>query len=70
LTWWRLHNNGFPRMAAATRDYLAISVSELAVERLFNKGKDLFSLQKHSLSAETMRKLMLLRDMCIRKETS
>ena len=58
----------FPRTAAAARDYLSIPASEVAVERLFNQGRDLSGLRGHSLSAETMRKLMLLRDMDINKE--
>ncbi len=57
-------------MTAAARDYLAIAAAEVAVERLFNKRRDLLGLRRHSLSAETMRKLMLLRDMYISKETS
>jgi hypothetical protein len=67
--WWRLHKDESPRMAAAARDYLAIPASEVAVERLFSKGRDLLGLRRHSLSAETMRKL-ILRDMYINKEIS
>jgi hypothetical protein len=59
--WWRMNQDEFPRMAAAARDYLAIPASEVAVERLFNTGRDLLGLRRHSLSAETMRRLMLLR---------
>ena len=54
-------------MAAAARDYLAIPASEVAVKWLFNKGRDLLGLQGYLLNAETMRKLMLLRDMYIKK---
>jgi hypothetical protein len=70
LLWWRFHKDEFPRMAAAATDYLAIPASEVAVKRLFNKGRDLLGLRRHSLSADTMRKLMLLRDMYINKEIS
>jgi hypothetical protein len=56
-------------MAAAAREYLEIPASEVAVGRLFNKGRDLLGLRRHSLNAETMRKQILLRDMYIRKET-
>jgi hypothetical protein len=48
--WWRLNQDEFPRMAAAARDYLAIPASEVAVERLFNTGRDLLGLRRHSLS--------------------
>lgn len=57
-------------MAAAARDYLEIPALEVTVERLFDKGRDLLGLWGHSLSADTMRKLMLLRDMYIKKGNS
>ena len=57
-------------MAVAARNYLTIPASKVAVERLFNKGRDLLGLRRHSVSTETMRKLMLLRDMYINKEIS
>ncbi|KAK9325315.1 hypothetical protein V1517DRAFT_314577, partial [Lipomyces orientalis] len=44
-------------------DYLAILASEVAVERLFNSGTHLLGLRGQSLSADTMSKLVLLRDM-------
>ena len=34
--WWKNHSDEYPRMAAAARDYLAISAVEIDVERLFN----------------------------------
>ncbi len=60
---WRMHKDEFPRMTAAARDYLAIPASEVAVERLFSRGRDLLGVRRYSLNAETMRKLILLRDM-------
>jgi hypothetical protein len=62
FSWWRLHRDEFPRMAAAARDFLAIPAAEVAVERLFSRGRDLLGLRRHSLSGETMRRLVLLRD--------
>lgn len=70
LLWWRSYKDKFPRMVAAAKDYLAIPASEVTIKRLFNKGRDLLGLQRHSLSAETIRKPILLRDMYIRKEFS
>ena len=49
-------------MAAAARDYLAISAVEIDVERLFNNGRDLLEIRRWSLSSETMRKLFILED--------
>lgn len=62
FSWWRTHGHEYPRVAAAARDYLAIPASEVAVERLFNSGRDLLGLRRHSLHGETMRRLVLLRD--------
>ncbi len=58
-----MYKDEFPRMVVVVRDYLAISASEVVVERLFNKERDLLGVRRYSLNAETMRKLMLLRDM-------
>jgi len=68
--WWRFDKDDFLDIAAAVKNHLAIPASEVVVERLFNKAGDLLGLQRHSLSAETIRKLMLLRDMYINEETS
>ena len=57
-------------MVIIVRDYLVIPASKVAMERLFNKGRDLLGLQRHSLSIKTMRKLILLRDMYINKKAS
>jgi hypothetical protein len=48
-------------MAKAARRYLAIPVSEVAVERLFSATRDVLGLRRHSMTSETMRFLMLLR---------
>ena len=60
--WWRLHREEFPQMAAAARDYLAIPASEVAVERLFNVGRDILGIRRHSIIGETIRTLMLPKD--------
>jgi len=49
-------------MAAAARDYLPIPASEVAVERLFNMGRDVLGIRRHSMKADTMRMLMLMND--------
>jgi hypothetical protein len=61
-TWWRGHIDEYPRMAAAARDYLAVPAAEVDVERVFNTGRDLLGLRRWSLSSETMRKLLILKD--------
>jgi hypothetical protein len=57
------HTDEYPRMAAAARDFLAILVAVVSVERLFNSGRDLKGIRRYSLTAETIRGLVLLRDM-------
>ncbi|KAI1828929.1 hypothetical protein CBS147337_10262 [Penicillium roqueforti] len=58
--WWKVHKKEYPRMAAAARDYLAIPASEVSVERLFNKGRDVLGVRRFSMKGETLRILMLL----------
>ena len=52
-------------MAAAARNYLAIPASEVAVERLFNIGRDLLGIRRHSMTGDTIRILMLLNNISI-----
>jgi hypothetical protein len=66
--WWNKHKEQYPRMAAAARDYLSIPASEVSVERLFSNGRDMIGLRRYSLSPETMRQLVLLRDAILKRE--
>ncbi len=50
-------------MSAAARDCLAVSGSEVAVEKAFSEGRNVLGLRRHSMSAETMRILILSKDM-------
>jgi hypothetical protein len=59
--WWNAHKDEYPRMAAAARDYLAIPASEVLVERLFSARRDIISLRRFSLHANTLQQLSLLR---------
>jgi hAT family C-terminal dimerisation region len=58
--WWYRHSRDYPQMAAAARDYLAIPGSGVAVERLFNKGRDVLGIRRQSMKSDTLRMLMLL----------
>jgi hypothetical protein len=68
FSWWNMHKDEYPRMAAAARDYLPIPAAEVAVERLFSRGRDMLGLRRHSLNGESMRRLMLLRDIYISED--
>jgi hypothetical protein len=61
LKWWRENHKQWPAMAAAARDLLACSASEVDVERLFSGCRDEYGLRRHSLKAETVRVMTLLR---------
>ena len=62
FAWFITHKNEYPRMAAAARDNPAIPAAKFAIERLFRRSRDLLGVRRHSLKGETMRKVMLLRD--------
>jgi hypothetical protein len=44
------------------RDYLAIPASEVDIERLFSLGRDILGIRRFSISMDTLRTLILLRD--------
>lgn len=48
-------------MAAAARDLLSVSGSEVDVERLFSGCRDELGIRRHALKADTVRVLTLLR---------
>lgn len=57
--WWRTHRGEYHQMA---REFLAIPASEVSVERLFSAGRDLLGIRRLRLGADTMRILMLMKD--------
>ena len=62
LNWWCHHTAEYPCMAAAARDFLAIPASKVAVERLFSGGREVLEVGKQTISAETLRALMLSKE--------
>jgi hypothetical protein len=59
--WWKQHAHEWPALATAARDVLAVSASEVDVERLFSGCKDEIGIRRHSLKSDTIRVLTLLR---------
>jgi hypothetical protein len=49
-------------MFQAVHDYLPIPGSEVDVERLFNTGRDMLGIRRFSMSSNTLRTLMMLKD--------
>ena len=69
LNWWDGNKYEFPCMAQAARDYLPIPASEVDVERLFNVGRDVLGVRRFAMSGNTLRTVMMLKDMLRRKES-
>ena len=61
LKWWKANTFQYPLMAQAVRDYLPVPSAEVGIERVFSGGRDVLGLRRQSMSAETMRWLMLLK---------
>jgi hypothetical protein len=59
--WRKEHALQWPQLAVAARDLLPVSASEVDVERLFSGCRDEIGIRRHSLKAETVRVLTLLR---------
>jgi len=62
LAWWKENQCTYPRMAKVAREYLAIPASSVSIERLFNMGRDVIGIRRHSMSSNTFRMLLLLQD--------
>jgi len=62
LNWWKANMGEYPCIAQAARDYLAIPVLEVDIKRLFSLGRDILSIRRFSMSMDTLRTLILLRD--------
>lgn len=48
-------------MMAATRDFLAILVSEIAVERVFSTVRDLLEVRRYRIRRDIIRILILIK---------
>jgi hypothetical protein len=60
LKWWCENGHEYPILAKVARDFLAIPLASVSVERLFNLGRDQLALRRHNLAAETLQQLMII----------
>jgi hypothetical protein len=62
LSWWKQNQSMYPSMSKIARDYLTIPASSVSVERLFNVGRDILGIRRHSMCPKTFRWLMFLKN--------
>lgn len=60
LLWWKVNGSRYPGLAKAARDFLTARCTSAPSERAFSLGRQLISEFRHQLSADTIKKLMLL----------
>jgi zinc finger BED domain-containing protein 1 (E3 SUMO-protein ligase ZBED1) len=68
LQWWKANSSLYPIMSRVARDYLPIPPAEVDCERLFCSSCDLIGLRRHSMTPETMKAVLLIRDSYRRNE--
>eukprot|EP00474_Spongospora_subterranea_P005608 CRZ06066.1 hypothetical protein [Spongospora subterranea] len=56
--YWKAHSMQFPLLSIVAKNVLSIPGSSVAVERIFNCGRDMIGLRRQSLKPETMSALM------------
>jgi hypothetical protein len=61
LHFWQQHETDFPGQAKMARDVLAISFSGAGVQRLFFAARLICSYQRNCSSADTIKRLIILR---------
>jgi len=59
LQWWKSHEVQFPNLARLAKIVLSIPGSSVSVERVFNVGRDIIGVRRHSLDSDSMSSLML-----------
>jgi hypothetical protein len=62
LPWWKENESTYPRLAQVVKDILAIPIAQVGVERVFNMAKDVIGDRRHRLAAQTIQKIMVLKD--------
>ena len=62
LEWWKAQATIYPRPAAMARDYLAIPATGAPVERIFSGGTGLVQAKRGSLSEDSIRVCMCLKN--------
>ena len=50
LEWWGANEASYPQLARVAKDILAIPISQVGVERVFNTARDVIGDQRHRLS--------------------
>ena len=58
LDHWKTNSKECPNLSAVAKDILSITGSSVSVERIFNCGRDIIGLRRHSLKPETFSALM------------
>lgn len=59
LKWWKLHENQFPNLSRMARDFLAVPIAGVGVERVFSIARDVVPYRRNSLQSTTIRDIML-----------
>lgn len=68
LAWWSANESFFPRLAQVAKDILAIPITQVGVERVFNTARDVIGDRRHRLSTQTIRQIMILKDTFSKEE--
>ena len=53
LDYWKAHAKKFPNLSEVAKNLISLPGSSVAVERVFNFGRDVIDLRRHSLQPET-----------------
>jgi hypothetical protein len=62
LAWWKTYEEDYPHLARVAKDILAVQVTEVRVERVFNLAKDVIGDRRHRLAAKTLQRIIVLKD--------
>ena len=61
LAWWQIHEDRYPTLARAARDYLGIQATSVPCEQTFSVAKNTISLVRNRIDGENARASLCLK---------
>src|SRR5215208_8106522 len=62
LDWWRINETKFPTLAQMAKDFLAIPIAGVGVERVFSSARDVCTYHRNRLKGTTISDIMICKE--------
>jgi hypothetical protein len=62
LDWWRINEGKYPALANMARDFLAVPIAGVGVERIFSLARDIVTYRRNRLKGVTIADLLIAKE--------